>query len=88
MFQDGLITVEQERKKMYKTIYTEVEVDVDLSDFETDELVEELESRGAGATDYGDGKDVLMAIYEKRRLGRDYQEELDQLIWLGLGKIV
>ena len=88
MFQDGLITVEQERKKMYKTIYTEVEVDVDLSDFDTDDLVEELESRGAGATDYGDGKDVLMAIYEKRRLGRDYQEELDHLIWLGLGKIV
>lgn len=88
MFQDGLITAEQERKKMYKTIYTEVEVDVDLSDFETDDLIEELESRGAGATDYGDGKEILMAIYEKRRLGRDYQEELDQLIWLGLGKIV
>lgn len=29
-----------------------------------------------------------MSIYEKRRLGRDYQQELDQLIWLGLGKIV
>jgi hypothetical protein len=73
---------------MYKTIYTEVEVDVNLSDFDTDDLIEELESRGAGATDYGDGKDVLTAIYEKRRLGKDYQEELDQLIYLGLGKIV
>ena len=73
---------------MYKTVYTEVEVDVDLSDFDTDDLIEELESRGAGATDYGDGKDVLTAIYEKRRLGRDYQQELDQLIYLGLGKIV
>jgi hypothetical protein len=73
---------------MYKTVYTEVEVDVDLSDFDTDDLIEELESRGAGATDYGDGKDILMAIYEKRRLGNDYQQELDQLIYLGLGKIV
>jgi hypothetical protein len=73
---------------MYKTIYTEVEVDVDLGDFETDDLIEELESRGAGATDYGDGKDILMSIYEKRRLGQDYQTELEQLIWLGLGKIV
>ena len=73
---------------MYKTIYTEVEVDVDLSDFDTDDLIEELEGRGAGATDYGDGKDILTAIYEKRRLGRDYQLELDQLIYLGLGKIV
>ena len=73
---------------MYKTIYKEVEVDVDLSDFDTDDLIEELESRGAGATDYGDGKDILMTIYEKRRLGKDYQTDLDQLIWLGLGKIV
>ena len=38
--------------------------------------------------DYGDGKEVLNAIYEKRRMGRDYQEELEQLIWLGLGRIV
>lgn len=73
---------------MFKTIYTEVEVDVDLSDFETDDLIEELESRGAGATDYGDGKDILLSIYEKRRLGRDYQVELEQLIWLGLGKVL
>jgi len=75
---------------MYKTIYTEVEVDVNLSDFDTDDLIDELESRGSGTRtpDYGDGKDTLLAIYEKRRLGKDYQAELDQLIWLGLGKIV
>jgi len=73
---------------MYKTMYKEVEVDVDLSDFETDDLIEELESRGSGVMNYGDGTDVLRAIYENRRLGQDYQTELDQLIWLGLGKIV
>ena len=73
---------------MYKTIYTEVEVDVDLGDFDTDDLIEELESRGAGATDYGDGKEILLSIYEKRRLGKDYQTELEQLIWLGLGKFI
>jgi hypothetical protein len=73
---------------MYKTIYTEVEVDVNLSDFETDDLIEELESRGAGATDYGDGKEVLLSIYEKRRLRQDYQTELEALIYLGLGKII
>ena len=72
----------------YKTIYTEVEVDVDISEFETEDLIDELESRGAGATDYGDGKDILMAIYEKRRLDKDYQTELDQLIWLGLGRVL
>jgi len=73
---------------MYKTIYTEVEVDVNLSDFETDDLIEELESRGAGATDYGDGKEILETIWIKRRQGRDYQIELEQLIWLGLGKVI
>jgi hypothetical protein len=73
---------------MYKTIYTEVEVDVNLSDFDTDDLIEELESRGAGTGEFGDGKDVLLSIYEKRRLGQDYQTELEQLIWLGLGRII
>lgn len=72
---------------MYKTIYTEVEVEVDLSDFDTDDLIEELESRGSGVAP-GGGKEVLRTIYEKRRLGQDYQSELDQLIWLGLGKII
>jgi len=69
-------------------IYKEVEVDIDLSDFDTDELVEELENRGSGVMDYDDGKEVLQSIYEKRRLGQDYQQELDQLIWLGLGRVV
>lgn len=73
---------------MYKTIYTEVEVDVDLSDFDTDDLIEELESRGSGVTDYGDGKDLLYSIWLKRREGKDYQAELDKLIYNGLGKIV
>ena len=73
---------------MYKTIYTEVEVDVDLGDFDTDDLIEELESRGSAVMEYGDGKEVLRAIYENRRLGKDYQTELDQLIWLGLGKVL
>jgi hypothetical protein len=72
----------------YKTIYKEFEVDVELSDFDTEDLLDELESRGSGVMDYRDGKEILEAIYLKRRLGKDYQQELDQLIWLGLGKIV
>ena len=61
---------------MNKTIYTKVEVDVDLSDFETDDLIEELESRGSGVMDYGGGKEVLQSIDEKRRLAQNYQTEL------------
>ena len=73
---------------MYKTICKEVEVDVDLVDFETDDLIEELESRGAGTGEFGDGKELLQAIYEKRRLGQDYQTELEALIYLGLGRVI
>jgi hypothetical protein len=69
-------------------VYKEVEVDIDLDDFDTDELIEELERRGTGVMDYGNGKEILEIIYEKRRLGQDYQSELDKLIWLGLGKIL
>ena len=75
---------------MYKTIYTEVEVDVDLSDFDTDDLSEELDSRGALPVDNNiDAKSILESIWLKRRIGRkDYEAELDQLIYAGLGRIV
>jgi hypothetical protein len=74
---------------MMPTVYTEVEVDVDLNDFETDDLVEELESRGRGFEVASQtGTELLTAIYLKRRLGQDYQRELDDLIYLGIGKIV
>lgn len=75
----------------YKTIYTEVEVDVDLGEFDTDDLIEELENRGADLfTEYSTGgKEILEAIYHKRRLGfTDYEKELDELIYHALGKIV
>jgi len=69
-------------------VYKEVEVDVELDDFDTDELIEELERRGTGTIEYGNGTEVLRTIYEKRRLAQDYQSELDQLIWLGLGRFI
>jgi hypothetical protein len=75
---------------MYKTVYTEVEVDVDLGDFETDDLIEELESRGELLPESdGDAKLLIQAIWLKRRVGNnDYQQELDQLIYQVLGKII
>lgn len=77
---------------MYKTVYTEVEVDVDLSEFDTDDLIEELESRGLDYNSNGvDGDEmraVLEQVWRKRRQGQDYQRELDQLIWGVLGRLV
>ena len=72
----------------YKTVYTEVEVDVSLEDFATEDLVEELELRGSGTMDIGNGRELLEKIYLLRREGKDYQRELDELIYAGLGRIV
>ena len=64
-------------------------VDVDLDEFDTDDLIEELERRGKGLEVASQsGTELLTAIYLKRRLGQDYQRELDELIYVGLGKIV
>lgn len=74
------------------TVYTEVEVDVDLDSFDDDDLIEELERRGLDLnTKYIDGdqmRELLTQVWSKRRQGQDYQRELDQLIWYGIGKIV
>jgi hypothetical protein len=72
----------------YHTIYKEVEVDVELDDFNDEDLIEELESRGLGFDVTSNSKTLLETIWRKRREGRDYQYELDQLIYVALGKIV
>jgi hypothetical protein len=74
---------------MYKTVYTEVEVDVDLGDFDTDDLLDELESRGALPVEGDfDAKALLETIWLKRRQGQGYEQELDNLIWTSLGKVL
>jgi hypothetical protein len=74
------------------TVYTEVEVDVDLDSFDDDDLIEEMERRGLDLnTQYISGdemRELMTKVWLNRREGRDYQRELDQLIWYGIGKIV
>jgi hypothetical protein len=74
------------------TVYTEVEVDVSLADFDDDDLIEELENRGLDLNTQlisGDQmRELLTQVWARRRQGQDYQRELDQLIWYGIGKIV
>jgi hypothetical protein len=72
------------------TVYTEVEVDVSLSEFETEDILDELENRGALPVENQiDAKELVEAIWLKRRLGNhNYQAELDKLIYAVLGKIV
>ncbi len=71
------------------TVYTEVEVDVGLEDFDDDDLIEELERRGRGfdfANETPTG--LVTQIYEKRRLGQDFNQELNELIYIVTGKFL
>lgn len=71
------------------TVYTEVEVDVSLEDFNDYDLIDELERRGKGLEiAESSGTELVEFIYQKRRLGQDYQSLLDELIYVVLGKIV
>jgi len=74
--------------------YIPVDVEVDLSDFETEELIQELDDRGLRSLDYNtkyvdadEMRLVLESIWFKRRMKQDYQSELDQLIYGVLGKM-
>lgn len=70
------------------TVYTEVEVDVDLDEFDTEDLIDELERRGRGFDVAGQTPTELMdRIHQLRRNGGDYQRELDELIYVTIGRI-
>lgn len=73
-------------------IYKEVEVEIDIDDFDTDELIEELERRGidynTNGVDGDEMRSVLEQVWQRRRQGQDYQHQLDQLIWGVLGRVV
>ena len=75
------------------TVYTEVEVDVDLEDFEDDDLIDELERRGLDYNTRGVDADQMRALLEqiwikRRNNNLDYQRDLDALIWGVLGRVV
>ena len=69
-----------------------VDVDIDLDDFDDDELIEELDRRGRDYNTRGvDGDEarvMLETVYQLRRIGQKHDAELDQLIYYVLGKIV
>ena len=71
------------------TVYTEVEVDVDLVDFDTDELLEELERRGSlPPEEHGDARNIVEQIYYLRRQGQPYEHLMDSLMYTVLGRVV
>lgn len=71
---------------------TYVTVDVDLCEFDDEELVEELQSRGF--TVYEDDKtpytekELMYMVYENKRSGKDYNKLLDDLIYQSIGRVL
>ena len=80
---------------MYGTITTEVDVYVSdvIDQIEDEDLLEEVERRGLdidpGESDFDfNMKELITALWIKRRLGQDYQSELDKIIYKAIGKII
>ena len=71
------------------TVWKEVEVEIDitLDDFDTDELMEELSARKQRGVHGSSFMSDLQSIYELRCLGQDYQRRLDTLFYDYLGRI-
>jgi hypothetical protein len=74
----------------YVSVEKYVDIDVDMDDFDDDDIMEEMERRGLGAavSSPGDNLELLKLIFQKRRTGQNFEQELDQLIYNGLGRIL
>ena len=71
------------------TVYTEVEVDVDLVDFDTDDLLDELERRGElPVEESGNAKEIVEQIYYLRRQGQAYEHLMDSLMYAVMGRVL
>ncbi len=73
--------------------YVSVDVDVDLSEFNTEDLVDELKSRGkyndeSGCTAFNTTEELIEKIWLRRRVGQDYDALVEELIRSTLGKVI
>ena len=76
----------------YITVEKYVDIEIDLEDFDDDDLVRELERRQINGTLEQsltfEATTLLTTIFEKRRVAADYQTELDELIYQGIGRVL
>ena len=73
----------------YVSVEKYVDIDVDMDDFEDDDILEEMERRGLGTVaSPDDNLELLRSIFQKRRTGQNFEQELDQLIYNSLGRIL
>lgn len=63
-------------------------VDVEISVFSDEELISELECRGIGIAYEEDIKEIADVIFHKKRIGQDYDAELNTLIYMLINRIL
>ena len=68
--------------------YKMIEVEVELSDFDDEDLIEELESRGKYSPTMGNSDDLIDKIFHLRRLGKPYERELDEYLYIRTGRAI
>lgn len=72
-------------------VTVEEEIWVDLDDFETQDLIDELKSRNANIGDahHESGVELLQEIYMAKHVRKlPYDHLIDKLIGVGLGRIL
>ena len=69
---------------------TYANVEIDLSEIDTEDLIEELRDRSWEENCINNFSDIELVtqIYQLRRTGQYYQKELDELIYKTLGRIL
>ena len=69
--------------------YVHVDVDDILSEVDDDDLVAEVRARNLNTSGVSKSlEQILETIWLKRREGKDYSKDLDDLIYVGTGKII
>jgi hypothetical protein len=68
--------------------YKTVEVDIELSDFDDEDLIDELESRGKYSPTMGNSDELIDKIFHLRRQGKPYERELDEYLYIRTGRAI
>ena len=73
----------------YTTVEKWIDIDVDLEDFDDEDLIEELERRGKDMSyTFGESEELIDKIYHARRQGKPYEDLLDQYLYIKTGRAV
>ena len=72
----------------YTTVEKYVDIEVDLEDFDDEELIDELERRGKYSPSYGDSDELIDKIFHARRQGKPYEHLLDQYLYMMTGRAI